>query len=108
MATSTRKKVAPASEGKSETNITKTPVEAVREEKPATKKIVAKDIDLSMEVTVRNGFQGALIYKSHKTGEKFEWDGFGDEQYMELKELKSAKTSSKKFFENNWFMFDED
>lgn len=73
----------------------KTPVEAVREEKPATKKIVAKDIDLSMEVTVRNGFQGALIYKSHKTGEKFEWDGFGDEQYMELKELKSAKTSSK-------------
>lgn len=108
MATSTRKKAAPTSEDRSEINIAKAPVEAIREEKPATKKIVAKDIDLSMEVTVRNGFQGALIYKSHKTGEKFEWDGFGDEQYMELKELKSAKTSSKKFFENNWFMFDED
>lgn len=75
MATSTRKKAAPVSEDKSKTNIAKAPVEAIQEEKPATKKIVAKDIDLSMEVTVRNGFQGALIYKSHKTGEKFEWDG---------------------------------
>ncbi len=32
----------------------------------------------------------------------------GAEQDMELSELKSARSSNKKFFINNWFMFDED
>lgn len=72
------------------------------------KPIIAKDIDIHQFVTVRNGFQGKLIYKSPKTGEHFVWDGFGTEQEMELLELRNAKNSAKKFFVNNWFMFDED
>lgn len=79
---------------------------------PATKGaqvgMVAKDVDPSMYVTVRNGFQGRLVYQSRKTGEMFVWDNFGDEQDMELRELKNAKNSYKKFFINNWFMFDDD
>lgn len=71
-------------------------------------KIVLKDIDPEQYVTVKNGFQGRLIYISKKTGERFIWDGFGTEQEIELRELKNAKNSSKAFFENNWFMFDED
>ena len=67
-----------------------------------------KDIDVNQYVTVRNGFQGRLVYKSRKTGETYVWDGFGSEQEMELLELKNAKNSYKKFFSNNWFMFDED
>lgn len=78
--------------------------EGVKVDKP----IVAKDIDIHQYVTVRNGFQGKLIYKSQKTGEHFVWDGFGTEQEMELLELRNAKNSAKKFFTNNWFMFDED
>lgn len=70
--------------------------------------IVAKEIDIHQYVTVRNGFQGTLVYKSPKTGERFIWDGFGTEQEMELLELRNAKNSAKKFFINNWFMFDED
>lgn len=58
-------------------------------------------------MTVRNGFQGTLIYISPRTGEEFRWDAFGDEQEMELQELKNAKSSAKKFFTSNWFMFDE-
>lgn len=73
----------------------------------ARSKIVAKDIDLNQYVTVRNGFQGMLIYVSKRTGEVFEWDEFGAEQEMELGELKNAKNSNKKFFTNNWFMFDD-
>lgn len=73
-----------------------------------TKNIVAKEIDATQYVTVRNGFQGTLVYVSKRTGEKFEWSGFGDEQEMELRELRNAKNSNKKFFENNWFMFDDD
>lgn len=72
------------------------------------KPIIAKDIDVHQYITVKNGFQGKLVYVSPKTGEHFVWDGFGAEQEMELLELRNAKNSAKKFFQNNWFMFDED
>ena len=71
------------------------------------KHMVPKDVDVHQYVTVRNGFQGELIYKSRRTGEKFVWDSFGAEQDMELGELKQARSSNKKYFINNWFMFDE-
>lgn len=58
-------------------------------------------------VTVRNGFNGRLVYKSSRTGEKFVWEGFGAEQDMELQELKNAKSAHKSYFENNWFLFDD-
>lgn len=70
--------------------------------------IVPKEIDVNQYVTVRNGFHGALLYRSSRTGELFRWDEFGAEQEMELRELKNAKSSAKSFFTNNWFMFDED
>lgn len=73
------------------------------------KNITAKDIDMSQYITVRNGFQGKLVYISKRTGETFEWDKFGDEQELELRELKTAKNNyNKAFFINNWFMFNEE
>lgn len=75
---------------------------------PSERNIVPKEIDPSTIVFVKNGFQGKLIYISQRTGERFAWEGFGDEQSMELRELRNAKGYAKKFFENNWFMFDED
>ena len=71
-------------------------------------KIVPKEIDPHQYVTVKNGYQGGLIYISPRTHEEFRWDSFGDEQEIELQELKNAKANAKKFFTNNWFMFDED
>lgn len=68
---------------------------------------VKQELDPNMIVTVRNGFQGQLIYKSKHTQEKFIWEEFGTEQDMELRELKNAKNSSKAFFENNWFLLDD-
>lgn len=86
-----------------------TKTQCTTEQEPSkSKPLVAKDIDMHQYITVRNGFQGKLVYKSQKTGEHFVWDGFGTEQEMELLELRNAKNASKKFFENNWFMFDED
>lgn len=78
---------------------------AVAEDK---KPMIPKEIDPNQIITVRNGFQGRLVYKSKRTGERFVWDAFGSEQDMELSELKNAKNSNKRFFINNWFMFDED
>lgn len=58
-------------------------------------------------VTVRNGFNGKLVYVSKRNGERLVWDEFGAEQEMELQELKNAKNASRAFFENNWFMIDD-
>lgn len=68
---------------------------------------VKKNLDPGMYVTVKNGFNGTLVYKSKKTGERFVWEAFGDEQEIELAELKAAKNSYKSFFVNNWFLFDD-
>ena len=90
-------------------NAKKSSTSSVKVEAPtASTPIKAKDIDIHQYVTVRNGFQGKLVYRSSRTGELFSWDEFGSEQEMELKELKDAKNSNKKMLINNWFMFDED
>ena len=75
------------------------------EEKKSYK--VKNALDPNMYVTVKNGFNGTLVYKSKKTGERFIWEEFGDEQEIELSELKAAKNSYKSFFVNNWFLFDD-
>lgn len=80
-------------------------VTASSEEKPSYK--VKKDLNPNMMVTVKNGFNGTLVYKSKRTGEVFVWDSFGSEQEMELQDLKSAKNTYKAFFINNWFLFDD-
>ena len=72
-----------------------------------TKPLIPKEIDPNQYGTVRNGFQGRLVYKSKRTGERFVWEAFGSEQDMELSELKNARNSNKKYFVNNWFMFDD-
>ena len=68
---------------------------------------VKTNLDPGMYVTVKNGFNGTLVYKSKKTGERFIWEAFGDEQEIELAELKATKNSYKSFFVNNWFLFDD-
>lgn len=70
------------------------------------KPIIAKDVDLNQLIVVRNGYQGRLVYKSPRTHEKFVWPEFGSEQMIELLELRNAKNTWKKYYINNWFMFD--
>lgn len=87
----------------------KTPISKNPQKKKAEKveyKVI-KSLDPNMYVTVRNGFQGLLIYKSPRTHESYRWDEFGAEQDISLQELKNAKSSSKNFFVNNWFLIDD-
>lgn len=77
-------------------------------ENTETRPIVPKEVDPNQIIIVRNGHQGRLIYESPRTHERFKWESFGDEQEMELREIRNAKSSAKKFFINNWFMFDEE
>lgn len=72
------------------------------------RKTAPKKVDSHEIIVVKSGFNGQLVYISPKTQEKFVWDSFGEEQEMELGELRNAKSSAKAFFANNWFMFDEE
>ncbi len=78
--------------------------------KTATKKakIVYKEVPFSDNdlVTVRNGFHGELVYKN-RSGEVWIWNEFGDEQDLEVGELRAARNTSKSFYQNNWFMIDD-
>lgn len=95
-----------ASEAKAvETSVAKTVETAAAVSAP--KVAVKRELDPNEYVSVKNGFNGTLVYKSKKTGERFVWEAFGDEQDMELSELKSARNSCKAFFINNWFLFDD-
>ena len=87
-----------------EDKVTTAPKKAKNEDKP----IIPKDVDLSTFITVKSGYNGRMIYVSSRTNERYEWARLGDEQEIELRELRNAKSSAKAFFINNWFMFDEE
>lgn len=82
-------------------------LEAPEKEAPKQAYKVRKQFDPHTIVTVKNGFPGMLIYESSKTGEMFRWESLGDEQDMELQELKNARNASKAFYVNNWFRIDD-
>lgn len=108
-ATSTSKKTATAAKTpavEKESSVASM-AEPVVQEKPV-KTVSRRDVDLDQLIPVLNGFQGRLLYRSPRTNELLIWPEFGDEQMMELKELRNAKNTWKVFFANNWFMFDEE
>ena len=110
MATSTKSRTTGASKASEDKKAPLAPeteqaAEPTPEETAAEKK--TDTIDESQFVTVRNGFHGTLVYISQRTKEQFDWPEYGDEQEMELRELKSAKAGQKAFFANNWFLLDD-
>lgn len=97
-----------ATKKKAESTATTNVAEPVVESAPVRKTYKAKrTLDPHQYVTVRSGFHGVLVYVSSKTGEKFKWESFGDEQDMELQELKNAKNSHKIYFEGSYFLLDD-
>ena len=58
--------------------------------------IVAKEIDQNQIIIVRSGFHGRLVYRSPRTGEKFAWGEFGDEQEMELRDMARTRSPSRR------------
>lgn len=65
-------------------------------------------VDQNQYIPVINGYHGVLVYTDSRTGETYTWSEFGDIQEMELKELRNAKNTKKFFFENNYFLFDDE
>ena len=104
MANTTSKQTSAAKTTSTRAKTTKA-TETTPESPAPAKKPVPTKVDPNKMVTVINGFHGILVYVSNHTGERYTWDAFGDEQEMELSELKRAKASAKDFYIKNWFMF---
>jgi hypothetical protein len=67
-----------------------------------------KEIDLKMMVSCRNITSGSLIYVSKKTGFEANWDKLDDEEYIEVSELLTMKSSQPRFLQEPWIMVDDD
>ena len=98
-----KKKTSASAGSDADLTIEEAPAEQAEQGRP----IIPKNVDPNTIVTVRNGFQGRLVYHSKRTNERWVWDAFNSEQEMELRELRDARNSAKSFFEKNWWMFDE-
>ncbi len=60
-------------------------------------------------VSCRNITSGKLTYVSKKTGLETVWSNFGDEEYVEVSELLTMKSSQPKFLKEPWlFVQDKD
>lgn len=72
-----------------------------------TPKKVTK-IPLDTMIPVICNFPGKLVYISEKIkGYTVEWDGLGSIEYMELGELASMRNTNRRFFEDNWIVFED-
>lgn len=75
------------------------PIKTIKKTKPK--------MNLTDMVLVKNGFYGRLVVRLPKAGYVVLFDNFGDEDYIELSELKTLRNSSPKFFTNGWLLIDD-
>lgn len=77
-----------------------------KSEVTAAKRATPK-FELTDSVLIRNGFHGPLIIKLPKSGYTIKLQEFGDEDYVEIADLRTLRNSSPKFFKKNWILFDD-
>lgn len=63
---------------------------------------VKKQLDNNLLVPVSNNTDGTLVYVSKRTGQNWVFEKYGDEDVIELHELRTMASSQRRFFEDNW------
>lgn len=79
-------------------------VEKVVKHEPPKKKVIDRDT----MVSCRNITSGRLTYISKKTGLETVWSEFGDEEYIDVAELLTMKSSQPKFLKEPWVFIDDE
>lgn len=72
-------------------------------EEPQKKKVIDRDT----VVSCRNITSGKLTYISKKSGLEIVWSNFGDEEYIDVAELLTMKSSQPKFLKEPWLFIDD-
>lgn len=85
-----------------------TVIDEPKQEEPRHAEAVAKPMKLddSVRVIVQSNVYGGLIFINQRTGDRTEWDHFGDKQTLTMGDLRSMKGTQRAFFENNWIFVD--
>ena len=81
-----------------------------KEETPVVAKKIQSSVRIPLDtiVPVICNTVGGAFYSSKKImGYTVEWEDIGSVEYMELGELSSMKNTDKRFFEDNWIVFDD-
>lgn len=81
-----------------------------KEETSAVAKKIQNSVRIPLDtiVPVICNTVGGAFYSSKKImGYTVEWEDIGSVEYMELGELSSMKNTDKRFFEDNWIVFDD-
>lgn len=58
--------------------------------------------DDTLRVIVQSNVHGGLLFINQRTGDKTEWNQFGDKQTLTMGDLRSMRGAQRAFFENNW------
>lgn len=89
-------------------------LKAVEEKIAKNTSMVAKKIQKSARIpldtivpVICNTVGGAFYSSKKIRGYTVEWDDIGSIEYMELSELSSMKNTDRRFFEDNWIVFDD-
>lgn len=85
-------------------------LETEKEDTSAVAKKIQTSVRIPLDtiVPVICNTVGGAFYSSKKImGYTVEWDDIGSVEYMELGELSSMKNTDKRFFEDNWIVFDD-
>lgn len=99
--TGTKPKTSKASVPKAVAADVETPIQEHSEKKSAWKP------DLNARVPVRSAVYGKLTYIDPRTKLKYTWNEFGQTEYLELQELRTARNSYPDFFINRWWEIDD-
>lgn len=82
---------------------TETVVEAVEPVREEPKK--NRRIPIDLEVCCVSNVKGRLTYVSNRVGGLgADWDEFGSEQYLDIRELMNMRNTQKRFFDDNWII----
>lgn len=65
-------------------------------------------LDKQMLVPIMNVTNGKLIYQSRKTGSEFQFERYGDIEYIELYELLTIRSSQRKFLDEPYIIVLDD
>lgn len=91
--------------------LTKKSIEDLKEQEKATvgKTIMRKEsIDKQMLVPIMNVTNGKLVYQSKKSGSEFQFENYGDIEYIELYELLTMRSSQRKFLDEPYVIVLDD
>ena len=80
----------------------------VQPEATEVKRKVKQKLDDNLLVTIKSNVKGKLIYKSKRSGQEWRFTDIGDEDTIELSELRTMLSSNRAFLEKGWIIVLDD